>query len=136
MTRSILHHIGRKLNLTKVERYRIAILRIGRLHRCGRHFAAIALRHRRAIKRGDGEVEGIAVKPVAALQDLVQLSICRIERNILSAVLVGEGNYVGFLVIDLGGCRQHAVAVIGNIDGHNMVCPVVVQACSLNVPKP
>ena len=26
MTRSILHHIGRKLNLAKVERYRIAIL--------------------------------------------------------------------------------------------------------------
>ena len=103
MTRSILHHIGRKLNLTKVERYRIAILRIGRLHRCGRHFAAIALRHRRAIKRGDGEVEGIAVKPVAALQDLVQLSICCIERNILSAVLIGERDHVGFLVIDLGG---------------------------------
>ena len=103
MARSILHHIGRKLNLTKVERYRIAILRIGRLHRCGRHFAAIALRHRRAIKRGDGEVEGIAVKPVAALQDLVQLSICCIERNILGAVLIGERDHVGFLVIDLGG---------------------------------
>ena len=136
MTRSILHHIGRKLNLTKVERYRIAILRIGRLHRCGRHFAAIALRHRRAIKRGDGEVEGIAVKPVAALQDLVQLSICCIERNILSAVLIGERDHIDFLAVDLGGCRQLAVAVVGNIDGHNMVCPVVVQAFTLNVPKP
>ena len=64
------------------------------------------------------------------------MSSCRIERNILSAVLIGERDHVGFLAVDLGGCRQLAVAAVGNIDGHNMVCPVVVQACSLNAPKP
>ena len=40
------------------------------------------------------------------------------------------------MTVNLGGYRQFAVAVIGNIDGHNMVCPVVVQACRLSVPKP
>ena len=137
MARSVLHHVRCKGYLTEVERHRIAVLRIGRLHRYGRYFAAIAHRHRRVVvQRLNGEVEGIVFNPIAALQDLVQLCVCGVKRNILSTILVHEGNYVAIMTVNLGSYRQFAVAVVGNIDGHDMVCPVVVQACSLNVPKP
>ena len=137
MARSILHHIGRERNLAEAKRYHIAVLRIGRLQRYGRHCIAITHRHGRIIvQSADGEVEGIVFNPVAALQDLVQFCVHGIKRNILGTILVYEGNHVAITTVNLGGCRQLAIAIIGNIDSHNMVCPVVVQACSLNVPKP
>ena len=126
MARSILHHIGRERNLAEAKRYRIAVLRIGRLHRYGRYFAAIAHRHRRiSVQRLNGEVEGIVFNPIAALQDLVQFCVCGVKRNILGTILVHEGNHVAMLAVDLGGCRQLAVAVVGNIDGHDMACFIV-----------
>ena len=136
MTRSVLHHIGGKRNLAEAKRYRIAVLRIGRLQRYGRHCIAIAHRHRRTVQSTNGEVEGIVFNPIATLQDLVQLCVCGVERNILGTILVREGNHVARLAIDLGGYLQLTVAVIGDIDSHNMICPVVVQAAFLNVPKP
>ena len=40
------------------------------------------------------------------------------------------------MTVNLGSYLQLAVAIIGNIDSHNMVCPVVIQARGLNIPKP
>ena len=137
MARSILHHIGRERNLAEAKRYRVAVLRIGRLQRYGRYFAAIAHRHRRiSVQRLNGEVEGIVFNPIAALQDLVQLCVCGVKRNILGTILVHQGNYAAIMTVNLGSYLQLAIAIIGNIDSHNMVCPVVIQARSLNIPKP
>ena len=136
MTRSVLHHIGGKRNLAEAKRYRIAVLRIGRLQRYGRYFAAIAHRHRRTVQSTNGEVEGIVFNPIATLQDLVQLCVCGVERNILGTIFVHEGNHVAIMTVNLGSYLQLAIAIIGNIDSHNMVCPVVIQARSLNIPKP
>ena len=130
--RSALQHFGSVGDVAETE---VLGIRLG--YSCGCHAINRSIRHGRAIgKRLQVESEAIGIQPIAALQDLLQLSVRSVERNILGTIRVHEGNQAGIrFVIYRGCCTQLALAVIGDGDFHRVAGAIVVETFVLNEPE-
>ena len=129
--RSALQHFGSVGDVAETE---VLGIRLG--YSCGCHAINRSIRHGRTIgKRLQVEGEAIGIQPIPALQDLLQLGVRSVERNILGTILVHEGNQAGILfIVYRGCCTQLALAVIGDGDFHRVVGTIVVETCVLNEP--